>query len=222
MAGYPELFKPSFADLLAQRGPTVWNRWGGWTVNVRQGAPEVANGSVVNTVIAGVPYTVDVLGPRRRHEEDPLDNNSLVLRVGYGKTAFLLAGDIGVPALDDLLALPADRLQADVLVFPRHGTLDLSPGQLDMLFAKVRPRVVIFSYSYDRNNPRDYGDILTSNWEYCVGKLGAANCFRTDAHGAVIVTSDGEQVRLDSMAARENRSAIAVSDDVVSAIDVTY
>ncbi|HNW92916.1 MAG TPA: hypothetical protein PKM88_08420, partial [bacterium] len=219
VAGYPDLVLPSFSELIDRRAPTLVNRWADWDVNVRQGK---GGDALLNTSIDGIPYRIEVLSPVRPYLKNPVENNSLVLRVTYGQTAFLLTSDIAEEALADLLQQPAEKLRADVLVFPRHGTLDLTDQELDTMLSRVQPKAVLFCYTRDRNNPRSYDDFMTANWERCVARLGIANCFRTDAHGAVIVTSDGSAVKLDSMAARSHRRVLEVSDDVISAIDVAY
>ncbi len=219
VAGFPRLYVPGFVELLAQRGPTLPNRYANWHVRAQQGKGGM---TPVDTVVDGHPYRIEVIAPNRFWEDNPVANNSLSLRVTYGNTAFLLPGDIGLEALDDLLQLPAAKLKADVLVFPHHGTLQLTDEQCDLLLTRTGAKHVIFSYQRDRNNPRPYDDYMKENWERCVAKLGFANCLRTDLHGAAIVTSDGERVQLDTMAWQENRSTMAVSDDMINAIDVAF
>jgi competence protein ComEC len=71
---------------------------------------------------------------------DPNDN-SLVLRVSYGKRALLFTGDIEAHAESELLASGA-RLRADVLKVPHHGSRTSSSSAL---LAAIAPSLAVIS-----------------------------------------------------------------------------
>jgi competence protein ComEC len=91
---------------------------------------------------------VDVLGPDRCSPggESPNDD-SLVLRMAYGRSTVLFSGDAEVPAQRDLLA-DEDPVQATVLKVPHHGG-DTSDEEF---FDAVGSTVAVVS-----TGPNDYG-----------------------------------------------------------------
>ena len=62
---------------------------------------------------------IEVLGPQREYKD--FNNNSIVLKVNAGETAFLFTGDAEETAEKDILQADYD-LQADVLKVGHHGS----------------------------------------------------------------------------------------------------
>jgi competence protein ComEC len=128
---------------------------------------------------------VDVLGPDRCSPggESPNDD-SLVLRMAYGRSTVLFSGDAEVPAQRDLLA-DEDPVQATVLKVPHHGG-DTSDEEF---FGAVDSTVAVVS-----TGPNDYGHpnpgVLAS-----LRAEGMA-VYRTDLAGDVTITfaADGSPV----------------------------
>jgi beta-lactamase superfamily II metal-dependent hydrolase len=80
-------------------------------------------------------------------EADWINNDSIVLRVGYGDVEFLLGGDAESPAQSRMLG--AGRpLESEVLKIHHHGVDDASePAYLDA----VRPRVGLIPITTDES-----------------------------------------------------------------------
>lgn len=73
------------------------------------------------------------------------NNSSCVLKVSSPDLSVLLPGDIEYQAEQKIVAIQADKLQADVLVVPHHGSMtSSSPRFIDA----VSPRAVLFSVGY--------------------------------------------------------------------------
>lgn len=70
---------------------------------------------------------------------------SCVLKVSNGKTSMLLTGDIGVVQEDELLNSIPEKLRADVLLVPHHGSG--SSSSLAFIQA-VQPRYAVFQFGY--------------------------------------------------------------------------
>lgn len=124
---------------------------------------------------------VRVLGPVRTGTDT--NNNSIVLRVDYGKTSFLLMGDAEKEEEQDLLA-GGETLSADVLKVGHHGS---STSTSEEFLRAVRPEYAAVSVGNDSNGlpKRDVLERLAAS---------GAEVFRTDVSGTLIFLSDGEKI----------------------------
>lgn len=125
---------------------------------------------------------VTVLGPRRQYEQ--VNDTSLVLRVDYGATSFLLTGDMERQAEEDLLA-DGCRLDATVLKVGHHGS-DSSTGYV--FLREVMPEYAVLSVGA--------GNAYGHPSETVLSRLrdAGATVYRTDLQGTVAAHSDGETV----------------------------
>jgi competence protein ComEC len=129
------------------------------------GLEDVLRGIPVAGILAGMPATVpargvhgcaagqhwrwdgvdfEVLHPRSNGNERDNDR-SCVLRIRNGARAALITGDIEARSEAALLAASGDRLGAQVLVAPHHGSGTSSSAAF---IAAVRPDIAIFSAGY--------------------------------------------------------------------------
>jgi competence protein ComEC len=132
--------------------------------------------------------TVTVLhpaGPAGAPRAD-VNESSLVIKVAWGRTAFLLMGDAGTAAERELLGAGLD-LRSGVLKAGHHGSS--GAGSQDFLSA-VRPAVVLVSAG--ENNV--YGFPGAEFLARC--RAAGAEVLRTDVHGAVEVLADGRDFRV--------------------------
>lgn len=115
---------------------------------------------------------------------DNLNNYSAVLRLVYGDSAFLFAGD--AEALSEReMTLYAEEISADVLKVGHHGS-DTSTTE-DFLVA-VAPVIAVISVGND--NP--YGHPHASVLERLA--LHGVQVYRTDQHGTVVVSSSDQRI----------------------------
>lgn len=91
----------------------------------------------------GVRFEFLTPGPEGRGEAR--NNRSCVLLVTGGSTTLLLTGDIEKDAELELLEKQADRLRADVLVVPHHGSRSSSSWSF---VRKLSPRLALISSGY--------------------------------------------------------------------------
>jgi len=101
---------------------------------------------------------------------------SCVLRISAGGRAILLAGDIEAAQEAALLGLDADRLRADVLLAPHHGSGTSSSAAF---LRAVAPTVGIFQVGH-RNRYRHPQKLVYARY----GAMGIER-IRTDERGAV-------------------------------------
>lgn len=95
---------------------------------------KLKTGDVLTLGEEGTGVQVEILGPAQMDEENE-NNNSLILRVVYQDTAFLLMGDTETESERRLLDSQAE-LSADVLKLGHHGKMDATSEEL---LERVRP-----------------------------------------------------------------------------------
>lgn len=132
--------------------------------------------------------TIEILAPGAEYtpEAVPKNDDSLVMRVRFGSTSFLLTGDMEKrieQELGDLGLLRHD----DVLKVPHHGSKTSStPTLLDL----EHPAFGIISVGFDNS----YGHPHPLTMEALEGrKIGV---YRTDERGLITIVSDGTHLEL--------------------------
>lgn len=132
---------------------------------------------------------LEVLAPSRPllyGTRDDLNNNSIVCRLQYGETAFLLAGDSEFEEEARELSVPSD-LKADVLKAGHHGSATSSSPRF---LKAVSPRWAIVSCG--RHNRYGHPNPGTIERLHEAG----ARVFRTDLDGGIVAQSDGHGVQV--------------------------
>ena len=124
---------------------------------------------------------VQVLGPLQ--QGDSTNNNSIVLKITYGSTSFLLMGDAESPEEETLLN-SGRSLKADVLKVGHHGSsTSTSP---DFLRA-IQPKYAAISVGSDSNN------LPKAEVSKRLSDAGAV-VYRTDVSGTILFLSDGKHI----------------------------
>ena len=118
-------------------------------------------------------------------EGSSTNNNSIVLKLTYGKTRFLLMGDAEKEEEHNLIESGAD-LSAEVLKIGHHGS---STSTTEALLNAVKPHWAAISVADDSNGlpKREVLKRLLST--------GAA-VYRTDVSGTLIFMSDGQNIKI--------------------------
>jgi competence protein ComEC len=136
--------------------------------------------------------TIEVLapGPEYIADDKPKNDDSLVLRIRFGSTSFLLTGDMEKRIEQELAA--AGLLQHDdVLKVGHHGSRTSStPGLLDL----EHPVFGIISAGFDNSYGHPHPLTLAALDERRIA------VFRTDRQGLTTVISDGKHLRIESAA----------------------
>ena len=123
----------------------------------------------------------DVLWPPKSALEMESNNQSLVLKLSYGKRSLLFTGDVIDKAMAALLESPA-ALKADVLVAPHHGSSELSTPKF---VAAVDPAAIVSSNDWT----------LTQKQVDFEKMIGKRPLLRTNRSGAITIElSTGGQV----------------------------
>ena len=127
----------------------------------------------------------EFLNPGCGPADDNINNDSLVMRMSYGRRSFLLTGDIEEPAEECLAAL-GPGLQSDVLKVAHHGS---GTSTSSHFLNEANPAIAVISAG--RVNPFGHPH------PEVVRRLKAfpLQLFRTDRQGAVTIRTDGNYLR---------------------------
>ena len=124
--------------------------------------------------------TVTLLGPVTQYSET--NNTSLVLRIDYGNTSFLLTGDMENTAETDLVNSGAN-LKADVLQVGHHGS-STSTGYL--FLNAVLPEMGVISCGTGNKYGHPHEETLS------ILRDAKVDVYRTDLQGTITIGSDGQ------------------------------
>jgi competence protein ComEC len=117
---------------------------------------------------------------------DPVNDESLVVRLDFGARRFLFTGDIEREAEAELLAHHAAELHADVLKVPHHGSRTSSSWPF---VTAVNPSVAVISCGEENRFHHPNAETLAH--------LRGRQVYRTDRDGTVLVSTDGHDLHVD-------------------------
>ena len=119
---------------------------------------------------------------------DEVNDSSLVLKIKFGKISFLIPGDISAEVEKQLIESKAD-LRSDVLVVPHHGSAYSSSVEF---IKAVACRYAIVSAGKENVFHHPHPSTLQRYNDASV------NIFRTDRDGAVTITTDGNDLQINT------------------------
>jgi competence protein ComEC len=151
------------------------------------------NAGTGDTVIGPVTLTVlhppeDFLSYGKKIDQGDLNNDSLVLKVSFKETGFLLTGDIMARAEKRLVQQTAD-LGSTVLFAPHHGSRTSSSLAL---IRAVNPEMAVISAGAGNRFGFPHSEVTD--------RYRAAGCriLCTGTHGAISMRSNGKDVEVKS------------------------
>lgn len=144
--------------------------------------------------------TVEIFGPVQDNDID-LNNTSIVLKITYGQTSFLFAGDAEFDEEHDIIAKQFD-LKSTVLKVGHHGS-DTSSSYV--FLREVQPQYAVISVG--KNNAYGHPGKAALSRLRDVG----AKVFRTDVQGDIICKSDGQDVAFTTA---KNTDAVTNSTEI--------
>ena len=129
---------------------------------------------------------IEILNPP---QADPivskiLNDQSLVFRISYGQTEFLLTGDISKKVEKELVQ-SSYLLQSDVLKSPHHGSDSSSSEEF---LTAIAPRFLILTVGAGNRYNLPDPEVIDRYQEI------GAKIYRTDLMGAVEISSDGQDL----------------------------
>lgn len=123
-------------------------------------------------------------------DEDIGDDNSTVLLLKMGRVSFLLTADIGQEAESYLVTRRA-ACRSAVLKVAHHGSATSTTQEF---LDTVSPQIAVISVGTENKFGHPSPEVVARLEQ----KLGAGNICRTDRHGTVTFTTDGEKLWLST------------------------
>lgn len=125
----------------------------------------------------------EIFGPVSHNEN--LNNNSIVLKLTYKNISFLFTGDAERSEESEILNKNYN-IKSDILKVAHHGSKTSSSKKF---LEKIMPKYCIISVGHDKSNlPKP--ETLKRLENIC------ENIYRTDIHGNIIVSTDGENIKI--------------------------
>lgn len=115
------------------------------------------------------------------------NNDSLILRVGYGKFNMLFTGDAEKPTLEKVI--DTSDLKADIVKVPHHGARN---AWFEKLYTEADPDLAVISVGEHNCYGHPSGEVLEGLAGLSIPVL------RTDRDGAVVVSSDGDGYEVET------------------------
>jgi competence protein ComEC len=132
---------------------------------------------------------IEVLNPDDAAvNSDDTNNASIVLKLIYGNTSFLLTGDAEMPANKAMLDRGAN-VRSTVLKLGHHGS---RTSTTEDWLTQVQPQLGIISAGKDNSYGHPHPEVIAALDKLKIPYL------RTDEHGTITVTSDGSRIRVTS------------------------
>lgn len=130
---------------------------------------------------------IEVLWPEKAiemEEEDEQNEQSLIMRIRYGETAFLFTGDAGDECEQKLLDA---SLESNVLKVGHHGS---KYATSKAFLEKIKPDAGVISVGKDNGFGHPSDEVID--------RLVSVNAqvFRTDIQGAIEMISDGKTIEI--------------------------
>lgn len=122
---------------------------------------------------------IEVLNPASTYS-DELNENSVVLKVTYGETSFLLMGDAGLESEERIMKAGYD-VDSDILKVGHHASRS---GSGEAFISAVSPEVSIIEVGARNDYKHPHAEILDRLQK-------TSKVYRTDLDGTIIVTTDG-------------------------------
>ncbi len=143
-----------------------------------------------NQVIHGVKFNIlypsdNFLEKKPDEKWRDTNNNSMVIRISLGSISFLFPGDIMAEAENELVQSSPTNLASTVLLAPHHGSRSSSTTPF---LERVAPQVVVISSGWKNSYRFPHPAVLQ---QY---RQRGYQLFRTDTHGAINFSTDGEHL----------------------------
>lgn len=136
----------------------------------------------------GEGVTLRVLAPPRTTTAGRINNTSIVLRLEYGQTAFLLTGDAEADSEAEMIA-DGQNLACNLLKVGHHGS---NASTSAALLAAAHPQIAVISVNAGNGAGYPHPELLDRL------RAAGARVYRTDQNGSITCLSDGAHLRVET------------------------
>ena len=152
-----------------------------------------------DTIISEGDLLVEVVAPKVLVPND-YNNNSVVIKITYGNTKFLFAGDAEKSEEDGIWT----NIKCDLLKVGHHGSKSSSSANF---LKKVNPTYAIISCGLYNSYGHPTDDVLQRLNDRKI------KTYRTDLQGTIIATSDGQTITIDKDPVDYNQSVTTTTTE---------
>jgi competence protein ComEC len=138
------------------------------------------------SVLNPAPFPVDEGSFEGERGRALTNNRSVVLKLQFGNTGVLLAGDVEKEAEVRILS-QGHSVRADLLKIPHHGSLSSSTVAF---LERVKPAYAVLSVAQRNVGRLPHPEVLKRYAGFNI------QVFRTDRDGAITVITDGEKIEI--------------------------
>jgi competence protein ComEC len=133
---------------------------------------------------------IEILAPMADYVagDSAKNNDSLVMRIGYGARSFLLCGDAERPVERRMLA-ENEIAHADVLKVGHHGS---HTSSTEDFITAASPEYAVISAGYGNSYGHPHRDVVERLQEH------HAAIYRTDEDGLISIYTDGKRLRAEA------------------------
>lgn len=133
---------------------------------------------------------IEVLAPMADYQpaETPKNNDSLVLRLRYGRRSFLLAGDVE-RQVEDVMLDAGEVHRTDVLKVAHHGS---KTSSTEAFLSAVNPMFAVISAGFENSYGHPNPAVLERLGEHHAAIL------RTDRDGLITIRTDGRRLWVET------------------------
>ena len=147
---------------------------------------KTARGGKDKTIPFDDDVTVRILAPLSS-EYDDLNNYSVILRIDYGNSSFLLTGDAEALSEKEMLDQYPELLKADVLKVGHHGSSTSTSAEF---LSAVDPDYAVISCGADNSYDHPNKDTVSAL------QKAKVTYFRTDLYGTVAFFTNGSALEV--------------------------
>lgn len=127
-----------------------------------------------------------ILNPPKGRRFYKENNNSIVVLLEYRKIKFLLTGDVEDEAIEEIMEVYSNKIQADVIKIPHHGGRSKNTRKFLSL---VNPKIAIITEG-PGNSKKSNKDLFF----FC--KKKKISVYRTNYHGNIKIVTDGLKIKV--------------------------
>ena len=127
----------------------------------------------------------EILSPVKGKKYDDTNEYSIVAKIVYKDTSFILMGDATMENEVDIINNVLD-IDIDVLKLGHHGS---STSSSDYFITKTSPKIAIISCGKNNKYGHPHQEVMR------VLKKHGVTPYRTDEMGDIVITSDGKEIK---------------------------